>query len=118
VAGRFEQLESTFDAAAMRRAKAMVAYWQEQVDRGMAQGSIVKAAGPPSWDALMDALESLDFGFDEDGNPRFKPVAGTEAADPLKALPVPTAKQRERWDALMARKKEAWLARQRHRRMA
>jgi hypothetical protein len=118
VAGRFEQLQSTFDAAAINRAKAMVVYWQDQVDRGMAQGSISKATGPPSWEALMDALENLDFGFDEDGNPRFKAVAGTAAADLLEALPAPTVEQRQRWDALMARKKEAWLARQRHRRMA
>lgn len=118
VAGRFEQLRETFDTAAIERAKAMVAYWQEQVDRGLALGSISKAAGPPSWDAMMDALENLDFGFDEHGNPRFKAVAGTAAADLLDSLPAPTAEQTHRWDALMARKKEAWLARQRHRRMA
>lgn len=118
VAGRFEQLQSTFDAAAIKRAKALVAHWQEQVDRGLAQGSISKASGPPSWDALMDALEDLEFGFDEAGNPRFKAVAGPAAADLLEALPAPTAEQQRRWEELMARKKEAWLARQRPRHMA
>lgn len=118
VAGRFEQLRDTFDAAAIERAKALVAYWQEQVDRGLARGSISKATGPPSWEAMMDALEDLEFGFDEQGNPRFKAVAGTAAADLLDSLPPPTAEQKRRWDALMVRKKEAWLARQRHRRMA
>ncbi len=118
VAGRFEQLRETFDAAAIERAKVMVAFWQEQVDRGMGQGSISKGKGPPSWDAVMDALEDLEFGFDEEGNPRFKTVAGPAAADPLKALPARTPEQERRWDELMSRKKEAWLAGQRRRRMA
>ncbi len=118
VAGRFEQLRDTFDAAAIERAKAMVAFWQEQVDRGVAQGSISKATGPPSWDALIDALENLEFGFDEEGNPKFKAVAGPAAADLLESLPPPTAEQKRRWDALMTQKKEVWLARQRRRRMA
>lgn len=118
VAGRFGQLRESLDQVAADRARVMVGFWQEQVDRGMASGTIVKAQGPPSWDSVMDALDSLQFGFDEQGQPQVHTVEGPSAAPLLKALGPRDAAQERRWQELMTDKIGEWRTRQRDRRMA
>jgi hypothetical protein len=118
VAGRFDDLRANFESVAERRAKLMVSFWQQWVERGLTEGSVTKASGPPTWDSLMDGLEKLALDFDADGEPKFKIVAGTGAAPLLERLGPRDAAQEARWQSLMARKKEERRARERQRRMA
>jgi hypothetical protein len=118
VAGRLGDLRANLEAVAKRRAELMVAYWQQWVEQGVTEGSITKASGAPTWDSMMDGLEKLALGFDEDGEPKFNVVGGTGAAPLLKALGPRDAAEEARWQELMTRKKEERRARERHRRMA
>jgi hypothetical protein len=118
VEGNFDQLRKTFDGAAQDRAKAMVAFWQKQADRGLLAGAVAKGKGPPSWGGIMDALEELEISFDDAGAPMFQAVGGPKAAAIFDSLPARTPAEEERWQALMARKQEEWRARKRNRRLA
>lgn len=118
VAGRLGDLQANLEAVAERRASGLVAFWQQQVERGLAEGSIARASGPPTWDSVMDALQTLDLDFSDDGHPRFEVVAGEGSAQLLAALGPRDATQEVRWQQLMARKKEERRARERNRHMA
>lgn len=118
VEGNFDQLQETFDGAAQDRAKAMVAFWQEQADRGLLAGAVARGKGPPSWGGIMDALEELEISFDDSGEPQFQAVSAPGAAAIFNSLPARTPTEEERWQALMARKQEEWHARKRNRRLA
>jgi hypothetical protein len=118
VDGRFEQLRESFGAAASESARAQVAYWEGQVDRGLTPGTMVKVRRPVTWDSIMDALEGLAIGFDEAGEPTYGEILGQGAARTREGLPPRDAKQERRWQALMDRKRQEWRARQRNRRMA
>jgi hypothetical protein len=118
VEGDFEDLKANLEEVAQRRAKTMVAFWQELEARGLTAGSVVKAAKGPSWDTIMDGLEELALTFDDAGEPVFHIVAGTASGPLLQSLGARSAAEEQRWQELMARKGEEARARQRHRRMA
>lgn len=118
VAGRLDDLRASLNGVADRRARRMVAFWEEQQARGLLAGAVAKGSGPPSWDSVMDGLEELALTFDEAGEPNIKIVAGSAAAPLLNKLGPRDAGQEQRWKELMMRKKEEARARERHRRLA
>ncbi|MGE3798953.1 MAG: hypothetical protein AB7G88_14070 [Thermomicrobiales bacterium] len=73
---------------------------------------------PITADDIIDLVESIQGGFDEDGNPHpVQIVAGSEAARILKSIPW-TPQNQKRLEEVRAQKKETYLASQRTRRLA
>jgi hypothetical protein len=117
VAGCFDKLGANLDATAQRRAKALVAVWENAADVVTdATGNVHR--GGISWESLMAMIDKAPIGFDEDGNPTLKIVAGTGAADAFAELPELTPDQRAAWDSLMERKRDEFAARECHRRLS
>lgn len=115
VAGDFTQLGQELDAAARSRAQAMLAFVTSTLDDVTdATGNVVHGTGEPSWEALMTMIEKARIGFDPDGQPTFA-IWPARAAERFASLPPKTPEQQQRWDALMARKRREFDARQRNR---
>jgi len=117
VVGRFDDLVANLGTAARNTAKTKVRYMQSVLDR-VTEATGQRRPRRPSWETLMAMLENAPVGFDDDGNPTFKIIAGPAAADKFNNLPEQTAKQRAAWDALMERKRDEFRARERHRRLS
>jgi hypothetical protein len=76
-------------------------------------GNIVD--GPLSYDAIADALEHMEFSFDENGNHNISVVVSPDGAEKLRALGEPTAEQQMRLDSIINRRRDEWNARRRSR---
>jgi hypothetical protein len=81
-------------------------------------GRVSNAGGKPfSWDAVLDELEMLEIEFDEKGRPNEPTiVCGPELAAKMRSLPI-TPEQNKRWAEIIARKREEFNARRRHRKL-
>jgi hypothetical protein len=107
-----------FYAAVDAAAETMTAAIMQGVVAGLDQtleaaGQTIDAAGRPlSWDLVLDAFESMEWTFDDQGRPEPKQIiAGPEAAAKFAALPPPTPEQEARYDEMMARKRSEDIAR-------
>lgn len=67
-------------------------------------------SGELSYDVIAEALENMDFSFDENGNHNISIVASREGVERIRALGEPTAEQQARLDAIIARKRDEWNA--------
>lgn len=72
-------------------------------------GNVIK--GELSYDLIADAIEGMDFSFDEEGNHNISVVVNPDGLRKLRALGEPTAEQQARLDAIIARKRDEWNAR-------
>jgi hypothetical protein len=72
-------------------------------------GNIV--SGKLSYDTIADAIEQMEFSFDEDGNHNISVVVSPDGAERLRALGDPTVEQRARLDGIFSRRKDEWDAR-------
>jgi len=82
-------------------------------------GTAINAGGKPaSWDLVLDALERIEIDFDENGIPKMPTLCANPA---MKAafdrLPF-TKEHRDRLEAIIAKKREAFRARRRSRRIS
>lgn len=83
-------------------------------------GNTVDAKGKgPSWDLFIDTLEKRPLDFDAHGNiTGLTIVSSPEVAEAFKRLGPMTEQQTARLNALIARKKEEFNARQRNRKLS
>ena len=81
-------------------------------------GNLVNAGDRPlSWDLFLDALEMIDFSFDENGRPHAKQILmNPSTANLLRTIKI-TPEQQQRHDEIIRRKKELWDAQKRTRRL-
>lgn len=119
--GDFGPLLAAIDEAATRHG--------EQITRHMFQslhavaedsGQVFSMEGRPvSHELIIEALEQAPMSFTRDGelSPGFRIVVPPQIGQAISRLPPPTPEQKARLDAVMKRKKEEWLARQRTRRL-
>ena len=106
----FEAVDQAAEAMTAGIMKGVV----EGLDRMLeAAGQTVDAGGRPlGWDVVLDALEKMEWSFDEAGQPKPKQiVAGPAAAAKFAALPPPTPEQEARYIEMMERKRREELAR-------
>jgi hypothetical protein len=82
-----------------------------------ATGNTIDAGGRPlSWDLILDAYEGTEIAFDDDGQPTTQLVMNPKTAMLLQAMEK-TPEQERRYQEIMQRKKDAWDAQQRPRRL-
>lgn len=84
-----------------------------------ATGRTVKAKGQPlTADMILDLMERVEFGFDDDGNPQYPTLILPPAAiERLKAL-KPTPEQDQRWKQIIEEKRAKFNASKRTRRLS
>ncbi|HKC61217.1 MAG TPA: hypothetical protein VKB92_14115 [Myxococcales bacterium] len=82
-------------------------------------GQVVDARGRPfSFDLLIEGIEKTQIDFDDEGKPQIPAVfVGPDLYAQIAALPPPTDEERARFDALIAKKKQEFDARHRHRKL-
>ena len=82
-----------------------------------ATGNSIDVGGRPlSWDLILDMLERTEIAFDDDGQPTTQLVAGPKTTMLMQAIEK-TPEQERRYQEIMQRKKDAWDAQQRPRRL-
>lgn len=87
------------------------------IDVTQAVGNSVDAEGRPfTWDLLLDAFERMEIMFDEDGKHRLQIMIDPKTWRLPQAIER-TPEQEQRFRKIMRRKKEAWDAQQRTRRL-
>ncbi|MCZ7423753.1 hypothetical protein O7605_30020 [Verrucosispora sp. WMMA2121] len=74
-----------------------------------ATGNVIQ--GDISYDLLIDAVDAMEFSFDDDGNHNLSLVVNPVTAEKLRSLGEPTPQQTARLNAVLARKKAEWDAR-------
>ncbi len=102
IEGNAKGLRDALDDTARERAQRLVEFWQANVDKAPGAGGIHKGARTLSWDSLMDEMENAAIGFDSDGNPTMRIVAGRDAPE----LGSPTQEQQARMGQLLERKRQ------------
>jgi hypothetical protein len=82
-----------------------------------ATGNAIDAGGRPlSWDLILDGLEMTEVAFDDDGQPTTQIAASPKTVALMQAIEK-TPEQERRYQEIMQRKKDAWDAQQRPRRL-
>ncbi|MBM9468406.1 hypothetical protein [Nakamurella leprariae] len=77
-------------------------------------GNTVDATGRDFADAFADSLERMDISFDADDRPNVTIVMHPDQVEKLRENP-PTPEQEARIDAILARRREEWIASRRRR---
>jgi hypothetical protein len=103
---------------AEKYAEAMGAAFVRTVsDVAEAVGNAIDAEGKPfTWDFFLDGLETMEVAFDEDGQYRLQVLINPETWRLLQPVEQ-TPEQEQRFREIMQRKKDAWDAQQRPRRL-
>jgi hypothetical protein len=108
--GNFDSVLSSMDRMAVEMANQISAVILAHIsDICNKTGNVV--TGKLSWDTIADAIEHMDFSFDESGNHRISVVVTEEGAKMLRSIGNPTADQRARLDAIIDRRRDEWNAR-------
>lgn len=117
---RIPELIQALVQAGKEMASQQVRMLLDLVTRITAQtGNIVSGAGRPAFEALMDALEKVEVDF-ESGRMRQTLLMNPEMKEQFeKAMSewMEDPEKRRRWDALMKRKRRAYVARERSRKL-
>lgn len=80
-----------------------------------ATGNVVSGKDRPIWDAMVEMMETVAISFDEDGNPSLPSIV--MQPDTAAKIGDPPEGYQERLDAIVARRRDEWLARRRTRRL-
>ncbi|GAA4391748.1 hypothetical protein GCM10023153_10100 [Ornithinibacter aureus] len=72
-------------------------------------GNVIDAGGRDFFDVLIEAMETIEMSFDEDGKPDLTVVLHPEQAAKLRDR-EPTAEQEARMNAVLERRREEWHA--------
>jgi len=109
ITGNFDSVLAAMDSIAVEMTgqitEGIMAHISEICER---TGYVV--SGELSYDVIAEALENMDFSFDENGNHNISIVASREGVERIRALGEPTAEQQARLDAIIARKRDEWNA--------
>lgn len=118
IAGELTGVHEPLIAAATDLAKARLGYMHDKLgELTDATGQVIRASGPIGWDDVMSAVAGLEIKFDANGEPTFV-IWPPRVREEYEALPSRTAAQEQRWQQLMARKREEANARKRDRRLS
>jgi hypothetical protein len=104
-------LTEVADSMANQLAKGMLEHIGKVSDD---HGMTVSAEGRDNREAFLDALEAMEFSFDENGNHNLTLLAHPDTVEAMREQPF-TDEQEQRYETIMARKKEAWSAARRRR---
>jgi hypothetical protein len=80
-----------------------------------ATGNVIDAAGKPTYEAIIEALETIELGLTDDGELSLPTIFMSPSA--MEKLPPPTPEQEARVEKLKKERLEELLARRRHRRL-
>jgi hypothetical protein len=118
IAGEFADLDAVVsEIADQRLEQTMRAYFAMVNDVTQWTGNVVDAHGDAT-EGLLAALEKQDIHFDRDGNPELMMVVSPADADRIRAqLEGATLDQQRRFNEIISRKREAYRASRRRRRL-
>lgn len=107
-----------YDFAEAHRHELGGAFVRTMMEVTEATGNTINAEGRPlSFDMINDAIELIDISFDEQGKPNLPSImVGPEMSKRLMAI-EPTPEQLQRYREILQRKKEAFDAQKRTRRL-
>lgn len=80
-----------------------------------ATGNVVSGKGRPIWDSILDTLETVSISFDEDGNPTLPSIV--MHPDTAAKLGKPPEGYESRYNEIIVRRRNEWLAGRRTRRL-
>jgi hypothetical protein len=80
-----------------------------------ATGNVVSGAGRPLWEAMLEVLQTIEISFNEDGEPSLPSIV--MHPDTAAKIGDPPEGYQEKADAIIARRRDEWLARRRTRRL-
>jgi len=107
-------LDSTADTMLTQTMTGAFAILDQVTER---TGNSVDANGRDMVDTMIEGLEKVDVKFDDEGKPTSMWVMHPDTAEKLRAQGM-TQEQADRLDAMMVKKREAWRASRRSRRLA
>jgi hypothetical protein len=118
ISGDFTDLEAVAaDIAYQKLEQTMRAYFALIMDVTQQTGNLVDAHGDAA-EALLAMLEKMDIAFDADGTPALQVVVSPADAERVRAqLAAFTPDQRRRFAEIIIRKREAYRASRRRRRL-
>lgn len=116
VAGDFEELHAAVASSAKDYAASVVPQMLAHISQICdATGNVVDAQGQSIWEAQLEMLETIEIHFDEDGNPTLPSlVLHPDTADKLGDPPDGFV---ERFNEILTRRRDEWLAQRRTRRL-
>ena len=119
IEGSFEDLHSVLsDLADQRLRQTMQALFTNMILTSEQVGTSVDAHGDPA-EGLLTLLERMDIAFDDDGRPDLTLMVAPADAERVRAqLDAFTPEQQQRMRAILERKKEAFRAARRRRRLS
>jgi hypothetical protein len=106
--------------AAMASRESMATQFFAAVDESCRRvGNVVDARGRPfGWDILDEMLDVVDLDFDEEGEPKLQTFVGNPSlVERIARLPPRTAEEESRYRAILLKKKAAFDARRRVRKL-
>lgn len=116
VAGHFDEIHVAVDDAAETYASGMISRMLKQMSEICdATGNVINVAGRSFWDGILESLETILISFDEDGIPTIPtPLLHPDTAA---ALGEPPEDFRERYNEILVRRRDEWMAQRRTRRL-
>jgi hypothetical protein len=96
-------------------ASMMPAIYNQISDLCEATGNVTSAKDKPLLDAMLETIDAVEISFDRDGNPKLPTIV--MHPDMAANLVEPTPEYQERFDKIIERKRNEWLAGRRTRRL-
>lgn len=115
-----DSLYEQIDRAAKANAETLVkAMYENVIKITDATGNKIDAGGEPlSHKLILDMLEGMEIGFHDDGTIATEIHMNPEMGRKFQELPPPTPEEDARYNEIIGRAKEKWLARKRARRIS
>ncbi|MEY2454824.1 MAG: hypothetical protein QOD92_4398 [Acidimicrobiaceae bacterium] len=112
--GTFDDVHEAINKMSEDYASSVVPQMLEHISRlTEATGNVVDAQGRTVWEAQLEMLETISLSFDEDGNPSLPSIV----MNPNDELGDPPAGFEEKFNDVIARRRDEWLAGRRSRRL-
>ena len=121
VAGDLGTVLNAMDDAAAQQAAQLVPQILDRIGAmSEAAGQTVDAGGKPiSHELMLEILEKIDIDFDDEDKPIMPSIVGPpKMGEAISKLPPQTEEQKAAWDAMLERKRQAFHARRRTRRIS
>jgi hypothetical protein len=117
--GKLEDLFVSLDQAAEEWAGQLSKHFYSSISRiAEATGNVVDAKGRPFFDSVYEAFEKLEVHFDDEGHIQQSLILNPADVETWKkGLEEMTPEQRDKFDALIERKRQEFDARRRDRRL-
>lgn len=112
IAGNFDDIHVAVDSAAETYASGTISRMLNQMSEICdATGNVINVAGRSFWDGMLESLETILIIFDEDGIPTIP--TPLRHPDTAAALGEPPADFRERYNKILVRRRDEWMAQRR-----